>query len=100
MGRIHLLGANVEGARLTVDKTFFNTGSAVVLLEAFRELRGLFTHYSNCSQIWKTLARPIDSLLAYPGESSMWAGREDSELRRAFRNTINFTKRVLETIKG
>ena len=97
---IRLPDANVEGAKLTIARPCFNTGNTVTLLKALQELRGLFTHYSNCNPIWITLAQPIDPLLAYPDESSMWVRCEDSKLRKAFWNMIGFTRRILGTASG
>ena len=88
---IYLPDANVEGSKLVLSRPCYNDGNTVILLKALQELRGLFAHYSNCNQVWKTLARPIDSLLAYPDESSMLIRCEDVEIWRDFWNMIQFT---------
>ena len=93
--RIRLPGANIEGAWLTVTKPVFNAGNTAILLKYLQELRGLFTHYSNCNQLWKTLAQPIDAPIAYPDESSLWAICEDSDLWQSFWNMSAFLRNVM-----
>ena len=97
---IYLPDANVEGSKLALDRPCYNAGDTVVLLKTLQELRGMFTHYSNCNQVWETLAQPIDSLLAYPDESSRWIRCDDVEIWRAFWNMIQFTKQALDTHEG
>ena len=86
--------ANIEGDVQAISKPFFHNGNTVILLKTLQEIRGLFTHYSNCNHVWETLAQPIGSLLADPDEMSMWARCEDTELWRAFWNMINFVRGV------
>ena len=72
----------------------FDMGNTVVQRKTLRELRGLFTHYSNCNHKWKIFARPIDALLAYDGDCSMWIQCEDSEYRIGFWNMIVFLRDI------
>ena len=59
--RIRLPDANIEGGKLTISTPCFNDGNTAATLKTSRELMGLFTHYSNCNQVWETLGRPIDA---------------------------------------
>ena len=56
---------------------------------------GMFTHYANRNHGWKTLAQPIDALLAYPGEYSLRARCDDSGALHSFWNMIEFPIHVL-----
>ena len=69
-------------------------------MKTLRELSGLFTHYANCNQLREALARPIDALLAYPEESSLWVRCGDSELRRSFWNMVGFLRQTLDKRDG
>ena len=91
---IRLPDANIEGARITIHKPDFDPGNTVILLKRLQELRGLFTHYSNCNPKWKIFARPIDELLAYSDVCSMWIRCDDSDYWIAFWNMIGFLRRL------
>ena len=86
--------SNIEGSSLVIRKPDFGPVNTVVLLKAIQELRGLFTHYSNCSRKWRIFARPIDVLSAYSDVCSMWIRCGDSEYRIAFWNLIAFLRMV------
>ena len=49
--KIRLPDANIAGAYLALRKQCFNHGKTIGLPNATQELRGLFTHYSNCNTI-------------------------------------------------
>lgn len=93
--RIRLPDANIEGARLAISKPVFNSGNTAILPKSSHGLRGLCAHYSNCNQVWGTMAQPIDSLLAYTDESSLRVRRDDSELRRAFWKMVSFPMHIM-----
>lgn len=85
---------------MILARSCYNNGNTVTLLKSLQELRGLFTHYSNCNPVWKTLAQPIDALLGYPDGSSMWIRCEEVEPWRAFWNVIQFNKQMLDMPDG
>ena len=91
---IRLPDANIAGASLSIHKPDFDPGNTVILLKSLQELRGLFTHYSNCNPKWKIFARPIDELLAYSDVCSMWVRCDDSDYWAAFWNMIVFLRRM------
>ena len=91
---IRLSDANIEGASLTIHKPDFDPGNTIALLKSLQELRGLFTHYSNCNPKWKIFARPIDELLAYSDVCSMWIRCDDSDYWAAFWDMIVFLRRM------
>ena len=91
---IKLPDANIDGANLVIHKHDFDPGNTVVLLKTLQELRGPFTHYSNCNPKWKIFARPIDELLAYADVCAMWIRCDDSDYWLAFWNMISFLRRL------
>ena len=93
--RIRQPDAGVEVAMATISKPAFNAGGTVILLNSMRGRRGLFTHYTNCNQVWRTFAVPLDALLDYPDESSLWARCADSELWHSFWNMIAFLRNIM-----
>lgn len=73
----------------------FDAWNTVILLGTLQELRGLFAHYANCNQVWGTLERPVDALLAYPYESSFWVRCGGAEFQQPFWNMIGFLRHVM-----
>ena len=68
--------------------------------KSLQELRGLFTHYAHCNPPEQAFARPIDFILGYPDEQSMWARFYDSELRNAIWGMIKFVRKLTEKPDG